>query len=180
MSEPFITPPDLQVYLSIPANNLDDALGALAIDKACDVVRKEVGYELTAETKTLLLTGAGTSFLTLPLPLVEATTITVYEPDGTNVTEDVVVHRDGDWHQLEWPDNVFLQTENGVRVEGSWGYVDPPPIAQIVALQVAARIYELGISTSDNVGGVAAQSIAGAGSLNELEEKALYPLKRLM
>lgn len=180
MSEPYITATELQVYLSLPANNLDDQLAAIAIDTACGTVRDEVGYAITAEEKTLLLTGSGKSFQTLPIPLLaeEEYTVTVHEPNGTDITAEVEYH--ADLNQLEWPSNYFSQVENGVRVAGTWGHVDPPPIAVIVALQVAARIYELGISTSDNVGGVAATSIGGAGQLNDLEKEALYPLRRLM
>lgn len=178
MSEPFITPTELQVYLSLPANNMDDQLAMIAIEAACQVVRDELRFEVTPETKTLLLTGNGTSFITLPLPLIELDTVTVFEPDGTEVTEEIDYHADS--NQIEWPDNYFTHRENGVRVLGTWGWEDPNGTVKIVALQVAARIYELGISTADNVGGVSATSIGGAGQLNELEKTVLYPLRRLM
>jgi hypothetical protein len=68
---------------------------------------------------------------------------------------------------------VFTEGEQNIRAAYSYGYATVPADVRLVALQIAARIYETGIVKNEYVGGSSATYLEGAGQLNADERHAL-------
>lgn len=167
MADLFISATDLTEYLG---RSVDPDKAAIAIDSACDVIRKESNQELNyVADDSVVLDGDGTDVLLLPeMPAYAAVSVTF---DKSGDAEYVMVENT-DWaFDKEMGaittlnrDYKFLNGRKLYTVVYSHGYVatppDPNPLGikdwpsalRMLALQVAARIYDQQLVQQETVG----------------------------
>lgn len=178
MSTPFISTGDLAAY--VKESSLDSELAIIATDAACSSVRAFVhqNVELTTATDAWV-DGTGTARVLLPhFPLTSISALSVYA-DRTDTSPEVLVENTD--YVLNYGSGVldridggtFDQGEQNVKATYVYGASTVPADIRLVALQVAARIYETGIVKNEYVGGVSATYLEGAGQLNADERRAL-------
>jgi len=177
MTAPFISSADLAAYTVNDSLNSD--LAVIALDAACESVRGHVdqALELTSVTDEWR-DGNGTGSMLLPFPLTALTSLVVYAdrtdtaPDTLVANTDYVVNlTTGVVNRIDG--GRFTLGRQNVKVSYSFGYVTVPSDARLVALQVAARIYEIGMVENESVGGVSQAYVKGAGQLTLDEKHAL-------
>lgn len=146
----FITVDELAAYLSprAPRDLSDDLLAALACVSACARLRTETGQELDAvddDTVTFAIFEPVTELLLPEMP--------VREVDEVRVDGEVSL----DWHVTEA--GVLVSTEgafsrdSAVEVDYSHGFEPVPADLRLLALTLAARVYQQGISRQESTGG---------------------------
>lgn len=173
MGIPFISNDDLQAYLKLTANLLDEVLASIAIDSGCQAVVDYLGQELwSTETTTFNPLIRATGGDTLILPNFPIQTITSLTENDTEVDpEDILLLPDSGL--IIRRDIPFLQSSN-YECTYTYGYTDIPATPRIVALQVAMRIYEFAMYRQEAIAGLEATYGEGAGQLTETEQDALY------
>lgn len=148
----FITNEDLGAYLGRDLS--EDAMAATAADAACAIVRgaAEQRFDIV-DDEEVLVDGSGTDTLLLPeLPVVDVTAVLEGDTELDPATYIVdrargaVVHKTGAWRP----------GRGNFTVTYSHGFEEVPADVIIVALTVAARIYEQGIVKQESVGGYSA------------------------
>ena len=177
MANPFISSVDLAAYTVNDSLNSD--LAAIALDAACEAVRGYVDQGLETGTVTGgWLNGSGSKLLVLPVFPATCSAVSVYSdrsdtaPDVLVLNTDYVV--DESRGVLERIDGgVFVKGRQNIEVTYAYGTDTVPSDARLVALQVAARIYVVGIVQSESTGGVSATYLEGGGTLNADERHAL-------
>lgn len=183
MTTPFITSADLLAY--VVADALESDLANIALDAACEVVR---GYcDQLLETTTVTdgyLDGTGGSLLMLPaFPVTAIAALSVYA-DRTDTSPEVLVENtdyvlDGARGAVWRIDGgVFTAGRQNIKTTYTYGASTVPTDAQLVALQVAARIYAVGMTESESLGGVSITYVKGAGSLTQNEKDSLRRYRR--
>lgn len=176
MTGPFITTADLGSYLRYPSGNLDQATANMAVMGACDTVLDFLQQEVFPTDTEIITDGNGTYFLTAPhFPIRSITSIT--EDDTVLEESEYQLNLDG---SLEKLDSCWARGNHNLRIVYNYGYDEVPPTIKMAALQIAGRIYELGISTGDNTLGGQGQVLSGGGHMNEQEMMALYRFKKLI
>lgn len=181
MTAPFVSSEDLESYLRLPANTIDETLAEIALDSACQAIRDECDQNLEDTEAVIYLSGDGSSSLIIPNhPVISVASI--YESADT-VSERLV---DADDYIID-PDttNTLLLKKNywqkgrkNLRVTFTYGYTQVPSTVRLIALQVAGRIYEGGPYTADNAGNISANLMPGGGQLTDMERDALSPYRR--
>lgn len=163
---PFISNDDLTDYLGMTLI-VDKA--NIALDAACDSVKKIVGQSLdfVADDVAVLDSEGGEVLLLPELPAYSITSLV--GPGGIALTEGTHFHFDIEMGAIQTSKqgSVFLKGRKNYTVTYSHGYVSDPDVVglppnvltwpsalRIVALQLAARIYDQGIVSSESVGGV--------------------------
>lgn len=183
MTAPFISSEDLAAYTKI--DTLDSLLAQIALDAACETVRGFCDQGLDEATSTdAWLDGTGSATIRLPRFPVSALTalaVSVDRADAapetlTENTDFVLNTETGVLTRIDG--GVFYESPQSVKVSYTHGYSTVPSDARLVALQVAARIYELGMVENESVGGISATYVAGAGQLTDAEKDALYRYRR--
>ncbi len=143
MTAPFIGLADLGDYMQ--RDDIDEALGTIACDAACDAVRTYTGRTLNeVADDNVLLDGTGTSVLMLPDWDVQS--VSAVFVDDVEVT-DYLLGAAGLLYRGAadvWPSGPLR-----VRVIFSHGSADIRSIVRLVALQCAARIYAAGGVAND-------------------------------
>lgn len=185
MSAPFISSDDLANYLHLDdETELLSGLALIALDAACERVRGFVGQPLDSTTDTnYWLDGNGQPRLVLPRFPVEVSALSVYD-DRTDTDPEVLVLNtdyvvDEEAGIVTRIDGyVFERGAQNIKVTYTHGYATVPSDARLVALQVAARIYEVGQVENESVGGVSQTYVKGAGNLTLDEKDVLRRYRR--
>lgn len=176
---PFISSADLSAYLS--NSQLDSLLAQIALDAACEAVRGYCDQNLETTTETaLFLDGLGSKQLRLPaFPVVTLTELVVYagrdDASPTTLVENtdyVLNYRTGVLTRIDG--ELFPNAPQSVKATFTYGSDTVPSDARLVALQVAARIYDIGMVANETVGGVSTTYAATGGQLTLDEKRALY------
>lgn len=181
---PFIDTEDLNLYLRKASTG---NLGVIAVDSACQIVRDYIKQQVNyVEDDEILVSGDGTDCLFLPeLPVWDVLSVHESDEDGANETEldggpDFVLGDGGLlWRRGgDWPDgkmNIRVTYTHG------WSPTPPgsgddfeavPPTLRMIALQVAARIYEQGLSSSLQVDEFTEEFLSDTGAALNASEKA--------
>lgn len=150
MASPFISRVDLGDYLG--RDLTDDARALQAIDSACDMIRSATGQRIDrVENETILLDGNGTDTILLPeLPVVSVSSVLVADQPYTwwvLTSEGVLRTKNGRW---------WLPGRGIVAVTYTHGYDEVPADLRMLALTLAARIYEQQLVKQESVGGYTA------------------------
>lgn len=178
MTAPFISSADLAAY--IKEDSVDDALATIAIDAACERVRGYVHQELGATSVVdEWIDGTGTSVLFLDAMPVNNVTAVSASLDRTDTlpetlvlnTDYVVKSKHGIIKRIDG--GVFPYGAQNIKVSYDYGSATVPSDARLVALQVAARIYDVGQIENESLGGMSATYVAGAGNLTPDEKDML-------
>ncbi len=171
--EPFISIDDLAAYLR--RDLTADVLAEMAIGSACETLRDMIGQDLAGVIDDIvIMDGTGTDTLLLPqVPVHDVTSVKLNGrviPDTTYYLDK----RDGALYRKStfWPSfgglfsMLWLQGRgvyevtyshgwNAADASGSGGVADLPPIPRtlkILATTMAARIYDQGLVSQENVG----------------------------
>lgn len=170
--DPFVSEEELRVYLKLPESNLDAKLASMAVDAGCQAVRDNCHQNIETTRTVIWTNGSGSSRLILPyLPVQEIHSL--YQDENLVEVEDYRLDKEGGvlirTHRGIWP-----RGEENLEIDLTYGYElrNIPTTVKMVALQIAARIYEMGPFETDSIGG--AQVMKGASHPNELEQDALY------
>lgn len=166
MSLPFISNADLENYLGL-TTDVDKA--AIAADTACDVIRKTLDQNMDfVADDEVVLDSEGLDFLLLPeMPVYSVTSLT--GPGGSELTQGTTFVLDKESGSLRTKNfgSKFLKGRQIYTAVYTHGYVSDaaapglpadvvewPSSMRMVALQLASRIYDQGIVSSESVGGV--------------------------
>lgn len=184
MSAPFISSADLAAYLHIDVE-LEGDLAVIALDAACERVRGYVDQPLDVTTDTdYWLNGNGAEALLLPrFPVTAVSALSVYT-DRTDTAPEVLVQNTD--YVLDAEKGIatridgscFTRGVQNIKVTYTHGSATVPSDARLVALQVAARIYEVGQVENESAGGVSQTYVQGAGNLTRDEKDVLRRYKR--
>lgn len=156
---PFLILADLGAYLRRDLAD-DDQLAIIACDSASHQLREAAGLVLYPPvTETILVDSAGTDILLLPeLPVTDVLLVSA---------SDVPLDADTDY---------FVSTDLGALVKrhGRWiagrgvyevtythGWEEVPNALRVIALTLAARIYDQGLVQQETVGGSSVTYAAG-------------------
>lgn len=176
MSLPFISNTDLENYLGL-TTDVDKA--AIAADSACDIIRKTLDQALDfVADDEVLLDSEGLDYLLLPeLPVYSVSSLT--GPGGSELVQGTAFVLDRESGSLRTKNltSRFLKGRQIYTAVYTHGYVSDadapglpadaiewPSSLRMVALQLASRIYDQGIVSSESVGGVS-MSYAAAESM---------------
>jgi len=163
---PFISAQDLQEYLKYPTDALDEALTVIALDAACDIIRDECNITFNHTEDVEIDVRSSSDILLLdeyPVTEIEVT------ENGTVIAVDDDFELDSDrgiLHRKPTGTRWSRATDEPIHIKYSFGYETIPASVRIVALEVAAKIYEVGIED-------------GGTSLTEAQQKMLYRYKRV-
>lgn len=156
MADAFITAQELEDYLGY---TLDSTRATVAVDSACEVLRAEAEqtFNLVAD-ETVYLDSDGTDFLILPeAPVTEVASVTI-RGSGTVLVENThyIVDLPAAMIYTKSEAQTFLKGRQAYEVVYSHGYDtgEFPKSLTLLALHLAARIYDQGIVSSESVGGV--------------------------
>ena len=147
----FITVDELAAYISprAPRDLSDDVLAALAVDSACSQLRTFTGQTLDYvedDTATFILTTPYADGLLLPeMPVVEVDEVRI---DG-EVSLDWRLDSGG---ILRTTTRRFFYAGSTVEVDYSHGFATIPAELRMLALTLAARIYQQGIARQESTG----------------------------
>lgn len=179
MTTSFITGDELAAYIGSDWP-LDSTLANLAVDGACEAVRGYVDQNVESTTETnAYLDGNGLDNMVLPhFPLISISALSVYV-DRTDTAPEVLVENTD--YVVNYGRGIVSRIDGGVFTKGRqnikltyvYGNATVPADVRVVALQVASRIYEVGMVKSDSAGGVSATYVEGAGSLTGNEKDLL-------
>lgn len=166
MALPFISIVDLQNYLGL---TVDQDRAKIALDAAVDIVKKvsEQSLEFVADD-VVVLDSDGTDTLLLPEMPVYGVSSVVGPGAYTLVLDtDYVLDRESGSLRTKSLTSKFLKGRQIYTVTYTHGYVTDdsvpglpadviewPSALRMVTLQVASRIYDQGIVSSESVGGV--------------------------
>jgi hypothetical protein len=178
---------ELVSYLRLPAGTEDGTLLDLALAGADSAIDGYLDQSLVADSsETFYLNGDGSDVLRAPrFPLTAVTTLTVY-PDGARESSSADVLVDGTGYRADLDKGLIYRIDGGVFTEGrqnislvcAFGYDTIPAVVRVVACQVAARIYEVGMAENESAAGMSTTWVKGAGSLTVDERRALHRYRR--
>jgi hypothetical protein len=167
---PFISRDDLGDYLRRDLLADDQAL--IAVDAACQICRDiaEQTFDLVSD-ETIKLSGSGTYAMLLPqLPVVSVDNV---------ILDDETLEAD----QYFWDEEGFLFRAShldlwsvgvhNLEVTYTHGYEEVPTSVRLVALALAARIYDQGIVQQETIGGYVILYGESEGGLTKLEKRIL-------
>lgn len=189
MAHPFVSIVDLEEYLGY---TVDTDKAKIALDSACEILRTVCSQDLDfVADDVVILDSDGSDTLLLPeLPVYEVAS--VVGPGSITLVEgtDYVVYPEDGLIRTKSHYSTFQRSRGDYTVTYTHGYVSDstvpglpanviewPSSVRIVALQLATRIYDQGIVSSESVGGVsmsyaAPESIVLTDRERSLVEKA--------
>jgi hypothetical protein len=186
MPDPFISTQDLSDLLGRDVTS--DPGAVMAVDAACDTIRRIAEQDFNQATSTIGLDGTGTDSLILPQrPVAAAGTVLV---DGGTILDYISPTVDGLLYRGTataagyagisgacWP-----RGRQNVTVTYDHGYApdDLPRDVRMVAVQIAMRLVVQGVAQSETVGDVTIGYGMAADDLtaNELRVLARYRATR--
>lgn len=162
MADPFISTTDLADYLG---GTLDEARALIAVDSACQLLRDAADqtFDLVVDDEVRLDSSGGDTLLLPELPIVEVTS--VLDPDGDELVEDDdwVLDREMGairtaslWRSFRAGRQAYTVTyTHGFTATPESGLDAPawPSGLRILALTVAARVYDQQLARQESVGG---------------------------
>lgn len=159
-TDPFISRGDLALFLHRDATSLDDdELGLVAVDSACEHLRKLTGQNFNEGETTVRLDGTGTRSLILPQAPVEEVSSVVIADEALD-PEDYLVTDAGALRRVRWNGQDVSTWRYGwpkgqmnIAVTYSHGFGEIPRDLRMLALIIAARIYEQSVERQETVGG---------------------------
>lgn len=188
--DPFISATDLNNYLGLV---VDADKAAIAVDAACDTLRKTADQSLDyVSGDVVVLDSDGGHTLLLPeLPVYTVTSVvgpgSVALVEGVNYVVDL---ENGALQTKEWSSR-WMKGRKIYTVTYSHGYVDNaaapglpanaiewPAALRIIALQLASRIYDQGLVSSESVGGYS--STYSVGESISLSDREISMLERVI
>lgn len=140
----FISEAELKSYIGY---TLDTGKATLCMDAACDLIRNATGQKFEAGEETIVLDGTGTDAVVLPQVPVEA--VTEAKNDGEAVTDFMLT---GAGLLLRKSPNTWSPGRQKVQVKYAFGYAEIPADLKLLAITIAARVYQQGIVTAETVG----------------------------
>jgi hypothetical protein len=169
----FITTAELGSYLRRDVS--EDELATIATDAACAVVRRHTGQELSGSDGTVsyVLRGTASSLLLPELPVVVVDEVRIDD----EVTLDWRVEENGIVSLTDLPSS---SAERIVEVDYSHGYEAVPDDLRLVALTVAARIYEQGTARQESTGSSSITFSVAASTDLSSGEKAIVEKYRVI
>lgn len=185
MSTPFISSADLAAYTKVAEAGLDSDLALIALDAACEAVRGYADQPLDETTDTnVWFDGSGANMLILPRFPVTAIGALVVSDDRTDSDPETLVQNadyvfnsdDGIVRRIDG--YVFPFGYQNIKVTYTHGRATVGSDARLVALQVATRIYDVGMVESESLGGASTTWVKGAGQLTTDEKHALHRYRR--
>lgn len=153
MATPFISSTDLADYRE---QAVDNDLAAIAIDSACQIVRDEVAQGIDRVTDDVVdLDSEGTDRLLLPEGPVESVTSVELNSTGTPLVEgtDFYLDKENDSLVMKSSSLRFLKGRQLYKVTYTHGLATVPSSVRLVALNLAARIYDQQLVKQESVGG---------------------------
>jgi hypothetical protein len=185
MSVPFISSADLAAYTKIGEASLDSDLALIALDSGCQAVRNFCAQPLDQATDTdVWLDGNGAARIRLPrFPVSDIASLVVYTDRTDTAPETLVENTDYVWDGetgivTRIDGYVFPASAQNIKITYTHGSATVDASARLVALQVAARVYEVGMVENESLGGVSTTWVKGAGQLTPDEKHALHHLRR--
>ena len=175
MATPFISSTDLADYRK---QVVDNDLAAIAIDSACQIVRDELGQGVDRVTGDIVdLDSDGTDTLLLPEGPVESVSAVVLNSTGTPLTPgtDVLLDKERDALVMKSKGRKFLKGRQLYKVTYTHGIATVPSSVRLVALNLAARVYDQQLVQQESVGGY--QAVYAASDpigLTEAEKSVLH------
>jgi hypothetical protein len=171
-TDPFISTTDLTDWIGRDVTQDNGAV--MAVDAACEMVRRFADQTFNANTSTATLDGTGTDCLLLPeLPVSAAGT--VIENGGTLILDtDYVLANDGKLirtgsgsYSIVASAVAWTAGRQNIQVtyDHGWAAADVPRDVRYVALALAQRMIIQGPAMTESVGG---QSIGFAGPAADL------------
>lgn len=151
MPDPFLSAADLTAYRKGP---VEDDLAAIALDSACQIVRDHVSQAVDAVVDdTVVLDSEGTDTLLLPeLPVTAVTSVA--GPLAAPLNEGTDYFVDLEAGALRTRRGLhFLPGRALYTVVYSHGWTTVPSSVRVVALNLAARIYDQQLVRQESVGG---------------------------
>lgn len=184
---PFISRADLGDFLHRAGELDDDDLALVAVDSACEELRRLTGQNFNEGETTVLLDGSNTRSLILPqAPVSEIASVKVN--DELVDAGDYVVTDGGVLRRVKVNGTALSSWSTGwpwgamnVEVAYSHGFDEVPRDLRMLALTLAGRIYEQGIVKQETVGGSTSTfSVDGPLDLTRTEERIVrrYTLKK--
>lgn len=176
MATPFISSTDLADYRK---QVVDDDLAAIAVDSACQIVRDALGQAVDLVTDDEVdLDSPGTEALLLPeLPVIAVSEVTL---NGTGtplvVGTDVLVDQEAGALVMKARGVRFLKGRQLYHVKYTHGSDTVPPSVRVVALNLAARLYDQQLVKQESVGGY--QAVYAASDPVGLTDKEMDVLQR--
>lgn len=172
MAVPFVSAADLEDYRKTA---VDPDLAAIALDSACQLVRDQLGQVVDAVVdETVFLDSPGTD--TLLLPQLPVTAVASLKLAGVVLVAgtDYLVDKELGVLRTKQLGYRFLPGRQIYEVKYSHGWTTVPASVRIIALTVAARIYDQGIVRQESVGGYqAVYSVAESATLTDKEINVL-------
>lgn len=178
MTLPFIGLNDINEYLRI---DTDDDMAIIACDAASEIVRGYADQTFTlVEDDEVVLDGTGTPLLYLPeRPIVTLDSVIQRNADlsvasaATLVSgADYILGEFGAVFLLNGA--VWTEGRQNIYVTYSHGYDTVPSDVRMVALQIAARIYDVGQVENESTGSYSATYVKGGAGLTDFESNVLY------
>lgn len=153
MATPFISAADLEDYRK---QTVDADLAGIAVDSACQIVRDALGQNIDLVAGDVVdLDSPGTEVLLLPeRPVTAVASITL--TDGSSpltLGTDVVLDKELNALVMKSTGRRFLKGRQLYRVTYTHGLATVPSSVRIVALNLAARIYDQQLVKQESVGG---------------------------
>lgn len=187
MTVPFINAKDLADYLHFTNQDLlEEGLADIAIDSACQSVRDWCDQLVEATAVVDKVNGNDTAVLVLPhFPIISTTSLKMYG-DGQLVASSEEILVDGTDYVMDAASGIVERVDDGVWTRGTrnivwtgtYGHDPVPTTVRLVALQIAARIYDEGMAVSESAGTYSGTFSGDAGQLSDREKRALHRYRK--
>lgn len=174
--DPFVTTTDLGTYLGRDLS--DDERAVIALHAASDIVRSEAGQDLTeAADDIVVLDGTGTDALLLPqLPVTAVSLVTIDDTPFTDYTlaNNGVLFCTAGSYWTKGRQNIAVTYDHGFTT------AEFPRDLRMVALNLAARVYDQQIVSQESVGAYSVTfAVADAIGLSDNERRIVHKYRRV-
>lgn len=177
----FALPTELGAFLHIEIDS-EDVAANLALDAATSVIEDYIGQRILSpeQPEDIRLNGTGDRLLLLPGQPCSVAEVTVIEGDEEVVLEDEVdYYLDGQAGILYRLDGVWELGKGNIRVSITIGREEVPAALKMVAIQIAARLWDQGLAASESMNGYSITYASQAGVGLTDYEKQILDLYRL-
>lgn len=175
------SPSELGAYLHIEIDS-EDVAANLALDAATSVIEDYIGQRILSPEapEEIRINGTGDRLLLLPGQPCSVSEIAVLYGEEEEVLEDELdYYCDGQAGILYRLEGVWEKGKGNIRLSISIGRGEVPAALKMVSIQIAARIWDQGLATSESMNGysITYSSQAGVGLTDY--EKQILDLYRL-
>lgn len=184
--DPFVNIDDLYVYLRLPPLGAGtDPLATIALDSACNAVRDFLNLSINVVTDdTIIIDTDGSDRLMLPeapvIALSGLSTLTT-STDFTTTAYDINTYVvDTEAGLVIFRGSFFPDRNAAVQLTYTHGFTNVPAGIRIVALTLAARIYDQGLAKAETIGNTRlVYSHDESLGLSDREKSAIVKYRRL-